>query len=83
MIASQTGQLGLPSELVVNLSGVELGSSSFFATLIRAKRMLEGYGGRLKLSDLQPKMYGKFQSLNLIDTVFTIQESSVGELAET
>ena len=27
-------------------------------------------------------MYGKFESLNLVDTVFTIEQSKVGEFAE-
>ena len=71
-----------PSELVVNLSCVEIGSSSFFNTLIRVKRRLQGYGGQLRLSQLRPEMYGKFEALNLIDTVFTFQESHVGEFAE-
>ena len=51
--------------IIINLKGVEYVDSSGLATLVEILKNLRGYGGKLKLTNLSPKVMGLFEITKL------------------
>lgn len=65
------------NKLVINLEGVNYVDSSGLATLVEILKNLRSYGGKLKLTNLSPKVRGLFE-ITKLDKLFDI----VGEEEE-
>lgn len=63
-----------PGKVVINLSEVQYMDSSGVGTLVQIKRLVERGGGRLSLSQMQPRVRGVFEISNL-QKFFDILES--------
>jgi len=60
--------------LVIDMGGVSFVDSSGLATLIEGLQKVQGYGGKLLLCNLSPKVLGVFQLANL-DHIFQIRDN--------
>ncbi|MFI5403778.1 MAG: STAS domain-containing protein [Planctomycetota bacterium] len=70
---------GKVSRLVIDLGGVSFVDSSGLATLIEALQKVQGYGGKLFLCNISPKVLGVFQLANL-DHIFQIRDTRDGAI---
>ncbi len=58
-------------KIVVNLSGVSYVDSSGLATLVEILKNMRAYGGRIRLSNLSPRVKGLFE-ITKLDKLFEI-----------
>ena len=72
---------GKPIRLVIDMSGVDLISSSLLGKFILLLRRVEGGGGRLVLCELTPTVQSVFKTSNL-DKLFKIVRDRTAALAE-
>jgi anti-sigma B factor antagonist len=63
-----------PSRLVLNVSGVPYMDSSAIAVLVEALQKLRKQGGKIYLTQLQPRVKGLLEIARL-DTIFGIADS--------
>jgi anti-anti-sigma factor len=64
-----------PRQLVLSLKDVEFMGSNAIGILINVRKVVDGYGGRMFLSELQPNVRMAFKVLNLEGTLFKIFDS--------
>lgn len=63
-----------PQKLLVNFGGVTLCSTAVINGVLRAKKRLLDYGGRLKLCGMRDSVREAYRMLNLDGTVFEIYD---------
>ena len=66
-------------KIVINLEGVGYVDSSGLATLVEILKNLRGYGGKLKLTNLSPKVMGLFEitKLNKLFDIVSGEENAL------
>jgi anti-sigma B factor antagonist len=72
---------GKPSRLVLNLAGVPYMDSSAIAVLVEALQRLRKQGGKIYLTQLQPRVKGLLEIARL-DTIFILADSEETALAK-
>jgi anti-sigma B factor antagonist len=70
-----------PARLILNLGGVPYMDSSAIAVLVESLQKLRKQGGKIYLTQLQPRVKGLLEIARL-DTIFVIVESEEAALAK-
>lgn len=65
-----------PLRVVINFKNVGHISSEFISALIRIQDHVQGNGGQMKLSHMNPTVYAPFQLTNLAGRLFTIYDTT-------
>ncbi len=68
------------ANLLLNFSGVEFLSSAALGKLITLDKKVKAVGGRLKLSNIRPRIYDVFKITNL-NKLFDIKDEEADALA--
>ena len=70
-----------PKKLIINLGGVAYMDSSAIAVLVEALQKMRKTGGKIYLTDLQPRVKGLLEIARL-DTIFAIAKTEQEALAK-